>query len=128
MTGITKMKKFLLHSLIGNILILLFIVFVILTFSYVKGIYDRQYIWESKFYACPENETSKCYKIRVDFGGYDCDEVHCNDPVPNKLQFDNGGYVDVSCIQVEKEKWFCNEEKTNKNWNIQFAETTKVKK
>lgn len=121
-------NSFFYKTLLGNIVVLLGLILVVFVIIFAKDKYGSQFVYESRFYACPENGNSKCYKIKIGFGEQHCTEEYCNDALPNKLLFDNGGNVDITCKLTDKDKWHCYEINTGNPWNIQFAGTTKILK
>jgi hypothetical protein len=122
------MKNFFFRSLIGNLLMLFLIIFIVLVISFIKDAYNGQFVFESRFYACPDNGNSKCYKVKINFAEGYCAEEYCDEALPNKILFDSGGSINVVCRENGKDKWNCFDKEKGNPWNLQFAETIKIKK
>lgn len=103
-------------------------------------IYQNQFINLTYVYACPSNDTSKCYEVRADYIPKDCEDTewdtrgahggNCTDPYFEKIYFDNGGYITFEYCNMEtKDKWICYaENRDDGTWKLQVSEVIKVKK
>jgi hypothetical protein len=91
-------------------------------------------------YACPDGNTSKCYKVVADYMSGECEDVEydirgssggsCTDDSFGSITFPNSGYISFDyCDKNSKDKWTCYaEDRSDGVWNLQLAEILKVKK
>lgn len=103
-------------------------------------IYQNQFTHITYVYACPQTNTSKCYKLKADYIPKDCEATewdnrgahggNCTDPSIGKIYFDNEGYITFDyCDMESKGKWTCfAEDRKDGTWDIEISETVKVRK
>jgi len=103
-------------------------------------IYDQWEKWDSKqpkpraiVYACPEDESVKCYRLEADTSN-DCDQVdegsnYCWTTI-NTIYFPNGGYIDFdSCDTERNNKYTCTAVEINDGtWKIEYTGEKTLKK
>jgi hypothetical protein len=99
------------------------------------NVYQNQFYSISYVYACPaDDDSSKCYKVEADYVREECEDYEyrhksrCTDPYFNPIYFRNGGSVTFTeCLMHKEGQWIC-EEEGGETWEVQFAETVKVRK
>lgn len=108
--------------------------------AFIRNGIESKYSSIFYFYACNNNEAN-CYKVTADFAEPEClrvkkflapDDVTCKDPLPNKIYFNEGVSILLSCVkngkEQGKEKWYCKDIVTEKVWSLKFYEEVKYKK
>lgn len=114
---------------------------VVWLFIIALNIYQNQFIYITYVYACPADDiSSKCYKLQAKIVSGECEDTEysirgvsggrCSDSYVDRIYFNNNGYlVFEDCNMLTENKWTCNtNDESNGVWDIQFAETLKIRK
>jgi hypothetical protein len=117
-------------------------IFSLLAWFIIAGwiVYQSQFTTITYVFACPINNTSKCYRVRADYVPKDCADTEwdnrgahggqCTDPYIEKIYFENGGYINFgNCDMENKDKWTCYAENSDDGtWSLQISDTIRIKK
>jgi hypothetical protein len=117
-------------SFLGALGILTISAAVIFGFLQYEQYLDNQPKPRSIVYACPDDESVKCYELQADFDSGCNDEGQCS-PTFETLYFLNEGHVSLKdCTELEAKRFHCYEDdpESNKGWNIENTGRSSVEK